>query len=355
MNNPHEYWMVKGEQEYKARFEKKGKLNMDDDRNTSLIKESLEDGLCHIFGRTRVVKQVNREVFHGSSSFATEKIKVLLDEEEWIHVFFKDLNPCNLLDEAQKIREAGFERSRREFFMYQRILAPLNLGTPTLYGYRWDPGQGFYWLFLEDAGPKRLSRLGDFYLWVEAARWVAKLHALDPNQWVNDTDFIPRYDSEHFTLCGRRIEENMDRFDPKQRHVIFLALTRYHKVFDYLVSLPPHLIHGEYFGKNVMIRPGEDENKIAVIDWETAAFGPRCVDLVSITAGRWTKEQRDAMCKAYADQYASETGHPVDMESLKYELQCIALYRAIWWLGYWAKGDEAHINRWIRELETVMF
>lgn len=316
--------------------------------------KSLEKGLSNIHGKSKVVKELIREPFAGSSSFATERIRALLDDNELVDIFFKDLDPNNQLDEAQRIRDIGLERSRREFLMYQKILPPLQIGTPKLYGYRWEPNEDIFWIFLEDAGPKRLSRLGDFSLWVDATSWAARLHSVDLSELISNTDFLPHYDAEHFYVCARRIEEGYSKFNVQQQRTISQALDRYYKIVDYLISLPSCLIHGEYFGKNVMIRPGNTSETIAVIDWETAAFGPRCVDLVSITAGRWTPEQRGIMCKAYAVQYELESGHPVDMVALAQEMEKVALYRALWWLGYWTKGDDAHINRWFKELQAVM-
>jgi hypothetical protein len=326
---------------------------MDEQIKEDLMAQSLSEGLSSIYGERKTVKRLDREPFSGSSSFATERIRALFDGDEWIDIFFKDLNPDHLLSEAQAIRESGLERSRREVLMYQNILMPLQLDTPTLYGSRWDQGENIYWIFLEDAGPKRLSRLGDFSLWVDAARWIARLHALDPGEIMEKADFLPHCDAGHFVLCARRIEERLSTFDVQQKDLISRALDRYYKISDYLSALPAHLTHGEYFGKNVMIRPAETHKTIAVIDWETAAFGPRCTDLVSISAGRWTSKQRDCMYQAYAEQYEAETGQQVDRDALSREIECVALYRALWWLGYWSEGDEAHITRWVKELATV--
>ena len=314
----------------------------------------LEEGLAAARGAPTAVRHLERAPFAGSSSFAAEKVHAVLASGEEIDVFFKDLNPRNQLDEARSIREHGLERSRRELLMYQNVLAPLNLGTPALYGSRWEPSEDRYWLFLEHAGPKRLSRLGDFSLWVEATGWVARLHAIDLSALGERIEFLPRYDDEHFATCAQQIERSLSRFEPGHRRVIVEALARYRESVDYLRALPACLIHGEYFGKNVMIRPGSTDNTIAVIDWETAAIGPRAIDLVSMTAGRWTSEQRAIMCSAYARTYEAETGQPVDLNALYREMAHVGLYRALWWLGYWSRGDDAHIGRWIKELETML-
>jgi hypothetical protein len=75
---------------------------------------------------------------------------------------------------------------------------------------------------------------------------------------------------------------------------------------------------------------------------------------VSISAGRWTPEQRQVMYQAYAEQYEIETGGKIEIEELEEEIKIVAVYRALWWLGYWAKGDDAHISRWMKELTAIM-
>ena len=71
-------------------------------------------------------------------------------------------------------------------------------------------------------------------------------------------------------------------------------------------------------------------------------------------AGRWTQEQREEMKKAYLEGYEQETGKMVEAEELDEEVAKVALYRALWWVGYWSEGDDAHIERWIKELKKVL-
>lgn len=327
---------------------------MNEQKKHRLMIHVLSEGISRIRGEPKIVQQLYRQPFSGNSSFSTEKIRVRLEDGEWLDLFFKDLNPAGLLDEARIIREVGLERSRREILMYRDILPQLHLDTPKLYGCRLDSNNDLYWLFLENTGPKRLSRLGDFSLWVDAAGWAARLHAVHGHDLQARTDFLPRYDTICFTDCARKLEHRLVKFNARQQYLITKALDRYYRILGDLCALPQHLIHGEFFGKNIMIRPGKGDETIAVIDWETAAFGPRCIDLVSITAGRWTPEQRAAMCKAYIFQYEAETRRQIEMDDLIRELEAVALYRSLWWLSYWSKGDEQHIDRWLKELSAVM-
>lgn len=327
---------------------------MDHHEMTRLMTETLEEGLSRLQGRPVHIREIFREIYSGSSSFSTERLRVLVDDDEWLEVFFKDLNPLHQLDVARAIRKPELDRSRRELWVYDRVLQRLRLGTPQLYAFRWEIHRGLLWLFLEHIGPKRLSRLGDFRLWVAAARWAARFHAAVRDLPLADIGFLLHYDQEHYRYCAECLEKNMSRFDDDNRRVVEQALDYYRGTIDRLVALPRHLIHGEFFGKNVVVRTGSPNEEIAVIDWETAAIGPGYVDLVSISAGRWTAEQRRAMWRAYFDQYHAETGHQMDWEEFCHDLGDVAFYRALAWLGYWSNGDDVHIARWMRELRTVM-
>jgi hypothetical protein len=60
------------------------------------------------------------------------------------------------------------------------------------------------------------------------------------------------------------------------------------------------------------------------------------------------------MLRAYFEQYEAETGMSMDWDSFCQDVSKVALYRALWWLNWWADHDSAHIDRWIQELEREM-
>lgn len=325
---------------------------MDKHEVIGLMTETLEEGLSGLRGQPIKIRELDREFFPRSSSFSTERWRVLLNDGEWLDVFFKDLNPLHQLDDSRMIRKLELDRSRRELGMYQHILSRLQLGTPQLYALRWEPQRGLIWLFLEHAG-EPFAEVGDFQLYIAAARWAARFHAAVREFSDAEFDFLIHYDQPHYHHCGERLRQNLSEFDAQQRQVIDQALDCYDGIIDHLSNLPQCLIHGEFFGSNIVVRPEPDE-RISVIDWETAAIGPPYVDLVSISAGQWTPEQRRTMWGAYFEQYKAETGLPMDWGSFCQDTSQVALYRALWWLGWWSNGDGAHIARWMRELEQVI-
>jgi aminoglycoside phosphotransferase (APT) family kinase protein len=114
----------------------------------------------------------------------------------------------------------------------------------------------------------------------------------------------------------------------------------------------------------VLIRPDRATNAIAVVDWETAATGPQYVDLVSISAGRWTRSQRMAMRRAYFEARhppaLSPAADDADWNSFNEEVDIVAVLQAVSWLGFWVSSDAqdakyaSRVSRWIRELRLTM-
>jgi thiamine kinase-like enzyme len=302
---------------------------------------------------TVTILDLERESLRGSSSFSTERLRARLQDGRRLHVFFKDLDPSTQLIEARTIREPSLEPSRREHWMYTEVLRRRRHGTPELYAERWDESEGRFWLFLEFVGPKRLSRLGDFSLWVAAARWAGRFHAATGAGDFDSSRLLLRFDVRRYAEAVDRLTENLDRFTDADRATLGVALDAFEGAVERVTSLPQCLLHGEFFGKNVMIRPESDES-VAVVDWETAAVGPGGVDLVSISAGRWTSAQRDELYRAYYDEYRALASDAASWVAFKSAIRDVALCQAILWLGYWSRGDDAHIKRWMRELSTVL-
>ncbi len=104
-----------------------------------------------------------------------------------------------------------------------------------------------------------------------------------------------------------------------------------------------------------MLRHGDQEKLIAVIDWETAAVGPSVYDLVSLTAGKWTDEQRRTLRRAYFDEYQAYAKLQLDWESFYSSLHDVELYQALEWLGWWRnRSFSPYFGKWMKELERVM-
>ena len=77
---------------------------------------------------------------------------------------------------------------------------------------------------------------------------------------------------------------------------------------------------------------------------------------MSLTAGKWTSDERDAMRRAYCEQYETVTGRQIDGEAFREELAAVALYQALEWLAWWGphRTLSRHFGNFLRELATLL-
>jgi hypothetical protein len=326
---------------------------MDGERTTRLMAETLGEGLSRVRGRPVEVRAVEREFFARSSSFCAERLHVQLGGGERLGVFFKDLDPRRRLNEARVARTDDLGPSRRERLMYQQILSRQRFGTPELYAWRWDPPDGPFWIFLEDVGGSPLGDNPDFGLWLAAARWAAGFHAATCRLPGEQTQFLRTYGPARYRDPVGRIERKLPDLDPAHRPAVRRALAHYAGVLDGFAGLPRSVIHGEFFGKNIIVRAGDPERPLAVVDWESAAVGPSYLDLVSLTTGRWRADQKQALWRAYFDAYQAEAGLRLDWEGFCRDLRRLSLHHALKWLA-WRPDWNFSLAKWMRELEQAM-
>lgn len=323
-----------------------------------LMIQTIEAGLSRLSGDRVRVRSIRAEPHRKSASFAIHRLAVELESGRVLAVVFKDLNPLRQLQNAKRIRRLELGRSRREIWMYRDVLPGLALRTPRLYGYRWEPRRGNLWLFIEDVGPHRLGHRGDLALFEQAAAWAGRFHAATAGAPAGER--LLRYDRAHFQSRARELEACMERIAGGDRPLVERALARHGSLVQLVDALPYGMIHGEFFGKNVLLRGGQSADAIAVIDWETAATGPRYVDLVSISAGRWTPSERMAMRQAYFDASDAAVTAAADWGRFNREADVVAFLQAVSWLGFWVGSNPddpryaSHVARWMRELRLAM-
>jgi aminoglycoside phosphotransferase (APT) family kinase protein len=324
------------------------------DATTRLMAETLQDGLETLRGAPVRIDAIVRQFFEDSSSFTTERLRARLDDGEEVNVFFKDLNPQNQIEAARLVRSEKMDRGLREIQMYTRVLSSDCYETAKLYASRWEPYRSIHWLFLEYVGPS-LKKATEPALWRAAAQWAARFHAKVRSIPAAQTDFLPRYDRAHYWLCAHGIQGKLPHIDPEDRPVIHAALEHFTGSIDRLLALPQSVIHGEYYGHNVLIRRPPPDCQVTAIDWESAAIGPSFFDLASLSAGKWTYEQKLAMRRAYFDEYQSVSGERIEWAAFTDALFDLNVYQALVWLAWWPdRNFSRHFGRWMRELERIM-
>jgi aminoglycoside/choline kinase family phosphotransferase len=320
--------------------------------------ETLEEGLTRLSGERVRVRSLRDKGFTRSTSFAIQRLDVELESGDVLPVTFKDLNPLRQLQVAKDVRRLELGRSRREIWMYQHVLPRLALGTPQLYGHRWEPKRGHLWLFMEDVGRHRLGHRLDLDWYERAAAWAATFHRATASHRSDNR--LPRFDAALYEARGRHLASMLDRVADESLPLVKRVLDRYGELVQLAEGLPRGMIHGEFFGKNVLIRPDRAVERIAVIDWETAATGPQYVDLASITAGRWARTQRMTMRRSYfTARFPAATGDE-DWRRFNREVDIVATLEAVRWLDFWVGSDPRHakyvsrVSRWLRELRLYV-
>jgi Phosphotransferase enzyme family len=341
--------------------------------SAQLMIETLEESLSQLSGNPVRIRSFDARALGKSTSFPIHRVDVQLQSGEVLPVIFKDLNPLRQLQNAKGIRQLELGRSRREIWMYRRVLPGLGLGTPRRYGHRWEPRRGNLWLFLEDAGAYRLDgqhitgsgALGAasglrtrLALFEEAAAWADRFHTATTGAPGGEP--LLRYDRDHYERQGRHLEACLDRIAEPDRPLVERALARHGELVQVVDGLPHGIIHGEFFGKDILVRRDQATDVLAVIDWETAAMRPQYVDLVSVSAGRWMGSQRMAMRRAYFDTRHAPAGTGADWRRFNEEADVAAILQAVSWLGFWVGSDTSdtryarHVSRWMRELRITM-
>ena len=324
-----------------------------DHRISRLIVKTLEEGLSRFRRRPVRVREMQRAFARSSSTFHTERLRVLLDRDEKpLRVFLKDFHPEHQVTDARALHQLNRTAWRRELDMYRSILSRERFGTLHLYAFRWEPDRGRCWLFLEDAGRTLLNDVLDLREWTNAARWAARFHAATRDLPANQTRILPRWDRGHYRQCAERVKQLLPTVEGPERAILGAGLDVLTAHLGWLSRLPRCVIHGQLFGKNIMLRPRRVRPRIAVIDWETAALGPRAFDIASICSGRWSAEERLALLGAYVEEYQAATGQVMDGDHFRQEVRAAGIHHALEWLVWW--GPHRAVPRRLRRFQTFL-
>ncbi len=186
------------------------------------------------------------------------------------------------------------KRSRKAYAVIERtvygeILSGLTIPSLRYYGCFEEPEPEYCWLFLEEATGARYSRLLAAER-AQVARWLGLLHtsAAEAAAKTGLPDGGPGRYREFLRSASEEIQNHLDNpvLDPD--HVDFLdamlaRLTeldgRWSRLEEICDGVPPTLVHGDFNGKNLRLRPGSDGSAVVVFDWEDAGWGVPAVDL----------------------------------------------------------------------------
>lgn len=297
--------------------------------------EDLKRALEEVFGEPLL--NVLRWPSLYSSTFFIEQLHISFPDGRAIPIIFKNLSRDAILDVASQVKPGFLYDPRREINVYRYLHSALDLGTPKLYGASGD------WLFLEYVPAPELYQIGDFEVWLEAARWLARLHASRASEPAAARKRVPQlleHDASYYGAWLRRAHA----FAGSKLDSI---AERYSEVMNFLLVLPRTLIHGEFYASNVLVQTTEHEVRICPVDWEMAAIGPGILDVAALASGRWNRERRLMMAQAYCAALPER----LQLPNLIAAFDCAQLQMALQWLGWsddWPMYKE-HAHDWLAE------
>ncbi|HXJ64515.1 MAG TPA: phosphotransferase [Actinomycetota bacterium] len=301
------------------------------------VRRWVGDELARRTGRRAI--SIERRPHPYRTSFPLEELDVVFAGGGRLELAFKDLGLDGLDHAAKLVKGAGHD-PRRELEAY-RMLDAADLGTPKLFGTLAEPGQA--WLLIERVPGVPLWQVGDREVWRATAAWLAGLHRRFRTTAAPRDTSLPVHDGAAARAAMSRALGNATG---GARTVLERIDAGYGEVADWLDHAPRTLVHGDFHASNVLVDSTRRPPRIAPIDWELAAFGAGFIDLASLTAGRWSEQERAAFEAAYAD--ADE--RPMDDEWLA-DLDRCRLHNAVSLLALpptWRPPPE-HEHDWLAE------
>jgi hypothetical protein len=217
-----------------------------------------------------------------------------------------------------------------EALVYRHVLEPVGLSTPRLYAACFDDGGGRAWLFVEHLEPaERLWDGGDA---ARAAAWIGRFQRLSATALAAPSAaMLKRYDAGYYTGWTRRTLE-LARTSRTARPWLKRLCERFEDLIAVLLEPPQVVCHGEYYPRNILVQ-GE---RIAPVDWESAAVGPGEIDLAAMT--EWWP---DAVVRDSERAYARARWPGGPPPAWERTLAAARLYMSLRWLGdagVWRRG-----------------
>jgi Phosphotransferase enzyme family len=261
-----------------------------------------------------------------SSTFPSEIVTCRVDEGGDLKLFCKYAaggHPDNVYGHRGGV---AYEAA-----VYRHLLQPSQATTPRLYGTYTDISTGDSWLILEYLEknlrlPKATGMPAPLGL---AAHWIGRFHRLSEDRLSDiPTPFLIRYDAEYYLGWVRR--SSLFAGNLHQRFPWLRTLCeRSEEFIALLLTSPLTVIHGEYYGSNILFRGG----RVYPVDWESAAVAAGEVDVAALTDG-WPEEIA-RQCELEYQRVRWPEGSPADFER---RLCAARLYLYFRWLGdrpYW--------------------
>jgi hypothetical protein len=327
---------------------------------TQELRLAIETVLARGSGSWPRIAEIRRRPFEYQSSYALEDIVVSFEDGTKLDLIFKDLSWHGLSAEGRRVKPLFLLNPLREIAVYQGVLPSHSIPAARYYGSVVAPDGDGCWLFLEKVRGVELYQVGDFALWQEAARWLARMHArmvpaVNTHGFDRDARLV-RYDAEFYWKWMNRAAEFSEHSDRQgESRWLHCLAHRYQGVVDRLLGMPVTFIHGEFYASNVLVRTPSNEPNICPVDWEMAGIGPGLVDLAALVIGKWNWEQQRRLALAYHEEFSRDGGESQDFDNFWESLLYCRLHLAVQWLGWsgdWRPPPD-HVHDWLAEATRI--
>lgn len=333
-------------------------------RRTTEALGMLPTMLARALGPDYRIRALDHRPSSSRSTFAIEEIDVLLTNGDLLRLVLKSVGPKGLLPNVRMAKPLFLHDPLREIEFQQHVLSDRpELGTPLLYSTVVEPACDRFWLLSERIAGSTLDGVANLERWRSAARWLARMHvALAPlanEPLARGTMRLLLHGGDLLRMWIGRALTVVPVQEPFMPRDLMLGLQRlaqrYDSVVDRLLSMPRTVIHGEFFGSNILVRSGCSIGQISVVDWDMVALGAPLMDLAALTAGERDGSRRRELALTYRAALGESPLASADETEFLRDLEFCRLHLAIQWLG-WSPDSpppRTQAHRWIEDILEI--
>ncbi|GAC1398086.1 MAG: hypothetical protein NVSMB52_11650 [Chloroflexota bacterium] len=209
--------------------------------------------------------------------------------------------------------------------VYRRVLQPLSISAPCLYGAYDAPDEKDSWLFLEyleDSYRVNLAPIPDAM--TRAAGWIGRFHAANEMRLATDPMlFLNKYDDAFYAGWARRTSEFTLKLQSSLPWLRTLC-QRFEECIDTLLMPSVTVIHGEYTMSNTLVRG----DIVYPVDWQSAAIAAGEIDVACLLEGWPADTEQDCVVEYKRERWPA--GAPANFAR---RFDIAKLYWHFRWLG----------------------
>ena len=314
------------------------------DDDDARLREALEASVLRRTGRADAVTSLaQRGVGVDLYSYDTRLVEAGYASGARETLFLKDFGSSRLPKDEPLRR-----RRERELAVYEHLLAGSSLGAPDYVAKVWDETLDRFWLVIEHVPGVELGHR-PFERWVDAAAWLGRFHAhADARPELAGHPALVRHDAEFFLRHSRAARATLARVSDELAERLAPVADVHDAVTKDVSDGPVTLVHGAFRPHNILV--ADDTDRVAPIDWESAAAGTRFHDFACLADG-FTGAEWERLRDAYLSAATSGGLSAPSERDLRLHCAHVSMHRTMYWLGMTIEnGDSLERTAGIVEL-----